>query len=324
MVLQSPPIYDITPERDNATPAWVDTVATLNDIGSPEYIGPEFQEEHSISDDEISKRIADVSSEKGPSPRKSSLAKRPKHRGQVGASAQPVSFFGSALSRLAVILVFAFAASTLVMYKTDSAWIGYCDEGRDSNLRIAELQGKRYLARQEAQACRIRYSTVNISSPMDTVNDQWNDPCNPIPFQGPFDATTCTPCPKRAVCTPDSVTCQSSFILRRHPLVQAFGPAGPLLEKVVNGLPLFGSVAFPPKCVEDRERLKRIGGLVKNIEMFLANTRGKRVCEGVMVPSEFPGGEAKTYGVVMDGLRESARTRSPVCLLISNRDRIRH
>ncbi|KAG8879542.1 inner nuclear membrane protein enriched at telomere/subtelomere region [Tulasnella sp. 332] len=180
-------------------------------------------------------------------------------------------------------------------YKHDSAYIGYCDAGSNTNLRVLELQATRNHRRNAADVC------VNKFSLADGVN---NELCNPLSVHpmNPFEPEECTTCPTRAICTPDSVICQPPFILKPHWVSKNI----PGISRLLDGMPLLGSVAFPPTCVEDREKLRRIGGLVKGMENWLAVERGRKICSGVKVVPGVGGGEAKAFGLEVEALRVSA------------------
>ncbi|KAI0336449.1 hypothetical protein GY45DRAFT_1315826 [Cubamyces sp. BRFM 1775] len=161
-----------------------------------------------------------------------------------------------------------------------------------------------------------------------------------LPFIQPDE---CTPCPKHATCTPSSVTCENGFILRPHPLLAAFpvpvkqkgalqsyerpSSISPdsdvshivysVLSSVFDGLPYFGPVAFPPRCVEDPRRKRHIGVLGKAIESILANERGRRLCEGVGVgvPEGDEATEAQRWGIEVEKLREHIKEKTAPSML---------
>jgi hypothetical protein len=89
-----------------------------------------------------------------------------------------------------------------------------------------------------------------------------------------------------------------------------------LVEDVTNGLPWFGPVAFPARCVEDPQRKKNIGALGKAVEALLGQERGLRVCagDGLEVFANRDGGEAKNWGMEMGELREAMKKKTPVSL----------
>jgi len=90
------------------------------------------------------------------------------------------------------------------------------------------------------------------------------------------------------------------------------------LSAVFDGF--FGSVAFPPRCVEDPRRKKHIGNLGKAIEARLAKERGRRICRGDRTdpsePEESPE-QATKWGVEIGRLKaEFKKTANPVLLPI--------
>ncbi|KAI0664889.1 Man1-Src1p-C-terminal domain-containing protein [Cubamyces menziesii] len=168
-----------------------------------------------------------------------------------------------------------------------------------------------------------------------------------VPFVQPDE---CTPCPKHATCTPSSVTCDNGYILRPHPLLAAFpvpvtqkgalqnyerpSSISPdsdvshivysVLSSAFDGLPYLGSVAFPPRCVEDPRRKRHIGVLGKAIESILANERGRRLCEGVGVgvSEGDEATEAQRWGIEVEKLREhiKEKTASPQPSMLATLD----
>ena len=145
----------------------------------------------------------------------------------------------------------------------------------------------------------------------------------------------CTPCPDHATCTQYGVTCDTGFILRSHPLL-GFLPTVPSSKNVswdlsspsqlickttsvvLDGLPGLGSIALPPRCLEDPTRKRNIGALGKAIEVLLGQERGMRLCAGGKILSKIvrpeEGGEAKKWGVELRQLRETMRKKTSVSL----------
>ncbi|KAG6818147.1 hypothetical protein H0H87_000052 [Tephrocybe sp. NHM501043] len=188
------------------------------------------------------------------------------------------------------ILVFLMASIAVPIaywlgdYKTESASIGYCMAGSASNDVLDRLRANR---------------TVDV-----------------------------TP----GFC----VVCDRGFMLRSHPLL-FFLPASPtphrsevshfshspgLLRKlaaVFDGLPGFGSVAFPPRCIEDPKRKRNIGALGKAVESLLGQERGQRLCAGGKVSEEdvvdVDGGSAKKWGLELESLRKMMKKKTPPELL---------
>ncbi|KDQ18503.1 hypothetical protein BOTBODRAFT_28875 [Botryobasidium botryosum FD-172 SS1] len=231
------------------------------------------------ADDQISEGVA--SDMRSPSPSKD-LA-RPS---ALGTS---LSISSAIIRVLIVFLSFAITKT----YVDRSSSIGFCDAGSNTNAIIEERKAL-FSARQQ---CIERLALI----PQDEVTDK--DICPALPLLPALQPLACTPCPARAICTPHTVTCQSSFILRPHPLTQI-----PLLSSLANGFPGLGSVAFPPRCVEDRERLKKIGGFGKAIDRNLTQLKGQRICAGVKNP-DGESREAVTWGMKVAELRNEMRAK---------------
>ena len=94
-----------------------------------------------------------------------------------------------------------------------------------------------------------------------------------------------------------------------------------VLASALDGLPGFGPVALPPRCVENPRRKRHIGALGKAIESFLAHERGKRLCAGKGW-GEKPGSEveeAKKWGVEIEALKEAMRRKPSMSKLTVRR-----
>jgi len=95
------------------------------------------------------------------------------------------------------------------------------------------------------------------------------------------------------------------------------------LSDSLNGLPGFGSIALPPRCLEDPNRRRLIGVLGRNIENTLGKEHGKRVCAGGKAIQEHvkesDGGEAKKWGVELSELKILMRKKTFVRLYSSFR-----
>jgi len=91
------------------------------------------------------------------------------------------------------------------------------------------------------------------------------------------------------------------------------------LSMVLDGLPGFGSVALPPRCMEDPKRRRNIGALGKAIESLLGQERGHRLCAGGKAVDEvvmdIEGGDAKKWGVELEKLRDVMKKKTPPHLL---------
>ncbi|KAF9053636.1 hypothetical protein BDZ89DRAFT_1098171 [Hymenopellis radicata] len=208
-------------------------------------------------------------------------------------------------------------------YKMESAPIGYCDAGSDTNSVLEDLRA----SRQAIELCNTENRT--------TLRDGDDTPC-PLPtFIPALHPDTCTPCPEHATCTRETVTCDTGYILRPHPLFFFLPPvpsptnvdlstssppnelAWKLISELTNGLPGLGSVGLPPSCVEDPKRKRHIGALGKAVERILADKRGEILCAGgdTTSVSEAEGGEAKKWGMELDELRSAMRSMTAAHLL---------
>jgi hypothetical protein len=213
-------------------------------------------------------------------------------------------------------------------YKVKSASIGFCDTGRDINDALVAAR-ERYAAMKE---CNFELR------PKLWADDREDNPDCPLPIFSPDD---CTPCPRHSTCTQHTVTCDTGYLIRPHPLLsllprpstatsmswsfpEQWEPDYPVdyVWKAIgisaNGLPGFGPVALPPRCVEDPKRKRHIGALGKAIETFLAQERGRKLCAGVS-PKEVKVDrdgeqliEARTWGVNLDNLKGLLREKTAV------------
>ncbi|KIJ44119.1 hypothetical protein M422DRAFT_30633 [Sphaerobolus stellatus SS14] len=192
-------------------------------------------------------------------------------------------------------LLMLIASGMTVSYKQYSTSVGLCAPGSNTNAVIEHNLQERKAARAAADECQRLHSGDESS---------YNETCpsgdSLFEFLEPLD---CTPCPDHAFCTPDTVTCDESFVLRPHPLAQV-----PLLPSIFNGLPGFGPVAFPPTCIVDERRKKLISKLAQVIELNLAVMRGNKLCinEDRLMPT---GGEAALWGDEINQFREALRSK---------------
>ncbi|KAH7930813.1 hypothetical protein BV22DRAFT_1078092 [Leucogyrophana mollusca] len=232
--------------------------------------------------------------------------------------------------RFIYLLVFLAGSGVVVNYKMESASIGYCDAGSTSSHALEEFRD--HLSAVEA--CNRENRTLLRLPSMGSDDPLAEDgaPCPPlalIPLPHP---STCTPCPEYAICAQHTVTCNTGYLLRPHPvlgLLSPFGsvPSAPVevvwkvIGSVANGLPGFGSVAFPQRCVEDPRRKRHIGALGKGIEALLGQERGRRVCaggkEGHQTMADSEGGEARKWGLEVETLRETMKQKTAPHLLES-------
>lgn len=206
-------------------------------------------------------------------------------------------------ARMAWVAMALSLLAATASYKVQSASIGFCYPGTDTNA----ILGERQAARIAAQECteRLAHQSGDVEAS--------NLTCTPLPLLPLPEPTMCTPCPVHAYCTPDTVTCEPSFVLRQNPLAIV-----PLFSRLFDGLPGLGPVAFPPSCVEDEARKRSIGRLGVALENYLAWTRGHRLCVGVSGPVG-KGGEATQLGLQVDRVRDHLKkvTVIQVCCFAS-------
>jgi len=218
-------------------------------------------------------------------------------------------------------------AQKMYLFKQESASIGFCTRGTNTSQPLEAV------LRQHAlhDACNSRIgelaklqSLVN-SSVSATIPESCSLPPL-IPFPRPG---SCTACPAHADCSQFSVTCDSGFLLKPA-LPLSFIPVVPSTDSlttvyapqliqgffksvsaVADGLPGFGSVAFPPRCVEDPNRKRHIGSLGKTIDLLLGEERGRRICQGGLDDSENQESyeAAAKWGIEIDKLREHCRKK---------------
>lgn len=236
------------------------------------------------------------------------------------------------LVRFFFIGFFSILAYYIRDYKSQSAAIGYCDAGTKTNRMVEDLKMRHALARE----CNTENRTTLY--PPNDVQDLTPCPLPPLlPLPQP---ESCVPCPEHASCSQFSVTCETGYLLHPNALV-FFLPTPPTSSNIslatasspseyvwgalsdsLNGLPGFGSIALPPRCLEDPNRRRHIGALGRAIEITLGKERGRRVCTGGKATyqdvKESDGGEAKKWGVEVAKLKEIMRRKTSVRLRLSH------
>ena len=229
-----------------------------------------------------------------------------------------------------LVVTFSVIAYHAHDYKVQSSAIGYCDTGTRTSQVVEHLKARRLFVRE----CNRQNQTTlrpNTSAGGQNLTVCPLPPLLPIP-----EPESCTPCPEHATCSQYSIYCDTGYLLHPNPLVffmptppsasnVSFATASSLPELVwgllydsLNGLPGFGSVALPPRCLEDPNRRRLIGVLGRNIENTLGKEYGRRVCAGGKViqerVKESDGGEAKKWGVELSELKRLMRKKTFVRL----------
>ncbi|KAM5535229.1 hypothetical protein V8D89_011165 [Ganoderma adspersum] len=259
--------------------------------------------------------------------------------------------------RLLVALLLFTSTGLVVQYKQESAQIGFCDAGSSTNSILNDIRERRVAiesCNRENRTALYYADPAHTSSPpppqpMGTVIVDVSassvvpaETCPPLPLVPAMQPDECTPCPRHATCTPDSIACENGYILKSHPLL-AFLPV-PLIRKEIatgvvqtfereahvssgsplsdlvyvgiryafDGMPGVGPVALPPRCVEDPRRKRHIGALGNAIESILANERGLRVCEGFNdgLPEGDEATESQRWGLEVEKLRERLKANT--------------
>lgn len=197
--------------------------------------------------------------------------------------------------QIVLMLLFAAGGTSLWSYKADSASLGYCDAGKNTNHVVLEHLQEIQVA-EECRAAIVRRSQAGLEPDSDAESCR----TSLIPR-----ATQCTPCPPHAICSVHSITCETAYI--PQPSVWS---SIPLADTVLNGMPGVGSVAFPPKCVADVRRRQNVGKMARAIENKLASVRGDRICAGV-TSSGGDAQDAAAFGMRIEDIRQSLISRIP-------------
>ncbi|KDN51478.1 hypothetical protein RSAG8_00023, partial [Rhizoctonia solani AG-8 WAC10335] len=185
---------------------------------------------------------------------------------------------------LSLILGFGFSIilSIIASYKAESSSIGWCDTGSNTNSIIAEhkiAQAARYECAERLYlnstlgAVGLIESAEGAANRQEVFDGLMGGECTPLPLLPIPHPQTCTPCPEHATCTPPyGMVCDPTYILKPHPLDAILG-----LRTFASGLPGFGAVAFPPRCVEDDARKRKVSGVAKGMATYLETVKGERV-----------------------------------------------
>ena len=225
-------------------------------------------------------------------------------------------------ARGVIWLFILFTSYSVFQYKLESSSIGFCDTGSNTSGALQELLVKRHAIDE----C-IRETAAHNSS--EGEQGAISDPCPLRPLVPLPRPKSCTPCPEHASCGQFNVFCDSGYFLKPN-LLLSFIPVKPssselttkhasypaelffqTVSTITDGLPGFGSVGLPPRCVEDPQRRRNIGSLGKAIESSLAKERGRRVCRRDIVDDR-NSQDAMMWGVEVENLREVFRTKTTV------------
>ena len=273
--------------------------------------------------------------------------------------------------RFLVTLLLFTSTGLVVQFKQESAQIGFCEAGSSTNSILNDIREHRAAiesCNRENRTILYTADPARISSPpppqptgtavvdADMSSAVSGETCPPLPLVPALHPDECTPCPRHATCTPNTVACENGYILKSHPLL-AFLPV-PLVRKettkgvvhiyehpvhvssgsplsdllytgihyVFDGMPYVGSVAIPPRCVEDPRRKRHIGALGRAIESRLASERGRRICEGLNVglPEGDEATESQRWGLELEKLREDIKGNTRVSSVGWARHRFKH
>jgi Man1-Src1p-C-terminal domain len=185
------------------------------------------------------------------------------------------------------------ASTALYSYKTDSAAIGYCDTGKDTNPVVLQ----HLLEIETEKACRDAVvKRADAGLPVDPDIDSCKTTILPR-------ATECTPCPPHATCSVQAITCEPAYILKHNVLSSL-----PMMDFLLDGFPGMGSVALPARCVPDIKRRQHVGKMAGAIENKLATVRGDRICAGI-VSTGGDAQDAAAYGMTFDDIKTSLSKR---------------
>ncbi|KAF8628467.1 hypothetical protein AX15_003979 [Amanita polypyramis BW_CC] len=254
-------------------------------------------------------------------------------QGLANRTGEILRFISVITSRLFVLALLIVTSGVILEYKSQSATVGYCERGKDSNVYLDAVRAER----DSATPCGAQHALLRFVSWASNKTANNGESCSLIAaLPSP---QRCMPCPEHATCSQYGVACDTGYIPCPHPLL-AFLPAIPsprsvplslsrppidlfwkMTSIVLDGLPGLGSVAFPPRCLEDPKRKRNIGALGKAVEGLLGQERGLRLCAGgkfvgMNVKPE-AGGEAKKWGVELGQLRETMRKKTSARLLTS-------
>ena len=196
-----------------------------------------------------------------------------------------------------VVTSLAAVSNSVHNYKIQSSTIGYCDAGTNSNGQLRALRAERQ-AITECNAHLIRHGPDIPHTRLINGTECPLEPFLPAP-------DSCTPCPRLAHCLGNKVKCKGAYIFEEHP----FARVG--VSPLFDGLPGLGPIAFPPACVENRERIHEVGKLGKSIVNYLAKVKGQLLCEGR--GRHIKGSDVQVLGLEKGQLRAIAKSWIRVC-----------
>lgn len=172
----------------------------------------------------------------------------------------------TSLTRLLFLLASAagtaYLSYMLYDYKQQSQALGYCDTSSDLNdLVIRKLANMHDLERCRMQQREAITAERERIPECETGGLTWYSP------------KLCTPCPEDGVCTNGELKeCLDERIIVRNPILQTISP-------LFDGLPTFGPVAFPEKCLRNDTQDNLVMSFAKGIEGYLAEEKGRKICE---------------------------------------------
>ncbi|TIB81325.1 hypothetical protein E3Q22_01178 [Wallemia mellicola] len=158
---------------------------------------------------------------------------------------------GEAFIILLRVTLLTVAIYSILKYKSLSSELGYCDSSSLSN-RILDQRVKEYdeLANSPDEADAF-YSFL------------------PIPME-------CTPCPQYAICQDGHLReCEAEFLLTDSLLSHI------PFSSFFDGIPYFGSAAFPPRCEPDSEKRALAADVGVHVLSTLEKHKGNVICGGI-------------------------------------------
>ncbi|KXN82080.1 Inner nuclear membrane protein SRC1 [Leucoagaricus sp. SymC.cos] len=215
--------------------------------------------------------------------------------------------------RLILAILLSIIAYHVRDYKIHSAAIGYCDARTNTSRAVEEVKAHHLLVKE----CNRENRTTLL--PLNDATDRQDMTACPlpplIPIPQPESCYLLQPNSLVFFLPPPPSISSLSISIATSPSEFVWGT----LSDSLNGLPGLGSIALPPRCLEDPNRKRHIGALERAIGNTLAKERGRRVCVGGKITQQHvkdaEGGEAKKWGVELTKLKETMRKRTPVNLL---------